>query len=81
MINYLKNNKINNILNNINKSNNYSIKNDSNIFNFNIDFSRDNRRNRVNIFEEHSKLINSRHLLNIKKNKDGPSSQNSLIKI
>ena len=80
MINYLKNNKINNILNNINKSNNYSIKNDSNIFNFNIDFSRDNRRNRVNIFEEHSKLINSRHLLNIKKNKDGPSSQNSFDK-
>ena len=80
MINYLKNNKLNTNLNNINKSNNnHSIKNESNYFHFNNDYSKDliNRRNRVNIFEENSKLINSRKLLNIGKNKEESSKQNT----
>ena len=83
MINYIKNNKLINNLNNINKSNNnHSIKNESNFFHFNCDYSKEaiNRRNRVNIFEEHSKLINSKRLLNIKKTKEETSKQNTFDK-
>lgn len=80
MINYLKNNKIINI----NKSNNnHSIKNESNFFHFNNEYQKDliKRRNKVNIFEEHSKLlINSRKLLNLKKNKEDISNQNTFDK-
>ena len=81
MINYLKNNKINNNLNN-NKINNNLIKNESNFFHFNNEFCKDltKRRNRVNIFEEHSKLINSRKFFNIKKNKEESSKQNTFDK-
>ena len=83
MINYIKNNKLINNINNINKSNNnHSIKNESNFFHFKYDYSKEaiNRRNRVNIFEEHSKLINSKRLLNIKKTKEETSKQNTFDK-
>ena len=75
MLNYLKNNKINNNLNNINKSNNNSIKNDTNYFHFKNEYSKDfiNRRNRVNIFEENSKLIKTRKILNLKNSKEESS--------
>ena len=60
IINYLKNG---NNIKNINNSNNKHIKNESNYLYFNNEYSKDLliKRNRVNIFEEHSKLINSRH--------------------
>ena len=84
MINYLKNNKINNNRNKINDNNNNnknnSVKNESYFFNFNNGLSKDliKKRNRVKIFEEHSKLvINSRKLLNLKKGKGDISNQSS----
>ena len=83
LINYLKNNKINNNLNNNNKINNNNlIKNESNFFHFNNEFHKDitKRRNRVNIFEEHSKQINSRKYLNLKKTKEESSNQNTFDK-
>ncbi len=83
LINYLKNNKINNNLNNNNKINNNNlIKNESNFFHFNNEFHKDitKRRNRVNIFEEHSKQINSRKFLNLKKTKEESSNQNTFDK-
>ena len=81
MINYLKNNKKNNILNNINKSNNnHSIKNESNYFNLNNDISKAYKKNRVNIFEGNSKLVYSKQLLNINKNREELSKQNSFDK-
>ena len=82
MLNYLKNNKINNNLNNINKSNNNSIKNDTNYFHFKNEYSKDfiNRRNRVNIFEENSKLIKTRKILNLKNSKEETSKQRIFCK-
>ena len=84
MINYLKNNKINNNRNKINDNNNNnknnSVKNESYFFHFNNELSKDliKKRNRVKIFEEHSKLvINSRKLLNLKKGKGDISNQSS----
>ena len=79
MINYLKNG---NNIKNINNSNNKHIKNESNYLYFNNDYSKEllYKRNRVNIFEEQSKLINSRKLLNTKKNKEDPSKQNTFDK-
>jgi hypothetical protein len=79
MINYLKNG---NNIKNINNSNNKHIKNESNYLYFNNEYSKDLliKRNRVNIFEEHSKLINSRKLLNSKKNKEESSKQNTFDK-
>ena len=68
MINYLKNG---NNIKNINNSNNKHIKNESNYLYFNNDYSKEllYKRNRVNMFEEQSKLINSKKLLNTKKTK------------
>ena len=83
MLNYLKNNKINNNLNNINKSNNNnSIKNETNFFHFKNEYSKDfiNRRNRVNIFEENSKLIKTRKILNLKNSKEETSKQRIFYK-
>ena len=83
MINYIKNNKLINNLYNINKSNyNHSTKNEPNYFHFNNDYSKDiiHKRNRVNIFEEHSKLINSKKVLNIKKSQEELSSHNTFDK-
>ena len=76
MINYLKNG---NNIKNINNSNNKHIKNESNYLYFNNEYSKDLiiKKNRVNIFEEHSKLINCRKLLNTKKNKEESSKHNT----
>ena len=79
MINYLKNG---NNIKNINNSNNKHIKNESNYLYFNNDYSKEllYKRNRVNMFEEQSKLINSKKLLNTKKSKEDPSKQNTFDK-
>ena len=82
VINYLKNNKIINNRNKINDNNNKnnSVKNESYFFHFNNEYSKDiiKRKNRLKIFEDHSKLlINSRKLLNIKKGKGDISNQST----
>ena len=71
MINYISNN-INNNINKTNSNNTLSNKNETNYFYYHNDNYKEalNQRNRVNIFEEHSKLINSKKTLNIKKTKE-----------
>ena len=76
MINYISNN-INNNINKTNSNNTLSNKNETNYFYYHNDNYKEalNQRNRVNIFEEHSKLINSKKTLNIKKTKEEISNQ------
>ena len=73
MINYITNNNFTINLN----SNNYtnktlSIKNDSNYFHFHNENSKVilNKKNRVNLYEEQSKIINTKKLLNLKRKEE-----------
>ena len=82
MINYITNNNITNNLNTINNINKtLSNKNGSNYFHFYNEHSKEifKRRNRVNLYEEHSKIINSKKILNLKK-KEESSKQNTFEK-
>ena len=81
MINYLSNN-INNNIYKTNSNNTLSNKFETNYFNYHNDNYKEaiNQRNRVNIYEEHSKLINSKKTLNIKKSKEEISIQNTFDK-
>ena len=80
MINYISNN-INNIYK-TNSNNTLFNKYETNHFFYHNDNYKEalNQRNRVNIYEEHSKLINSKKTLNIKKSKEEISTQNTFDK-
>ena len=77
MINYISNN-INNHINHTNSNYTLSNKNENNYFHCHNDNSKDISRqiNRVNIYEEHTKLINSKKVFNIKRSKEDISNQN-----
>ena len=81
MINYISNN-INNNINKTNSNYTFSNKYETNYFYHHNDNYKEalNQRNRVNIYEEHSKLINSKKTLNIKKSKEEISNQNTFDK-
>ena len=76
MIKYISNN-INNVYK-TNSNNTLSNKNETNYFYYHNDNYKEalNQRNRVNMYEEQSKLINSKKTLNIKKSKEEISNQN-----
>ena len=76
MIKYISNN-INNVYK-TNSNNTLSNKNEANYFYYHNDNYKEalNQRNRVNMYEEQSKLINSKKTLNIKKSKEEISNQN-----
>ena len=81
MINYISNN-INNNINKTNSNYTFSNKYETNYFYHHNDNYKEalNQRNRVNIYEEHSKLIKSKKTLNIKKSKEEISNQNTFDK-
>ena len=81
MINYISNN-INNHINHTNSNNTLSNKNETNYLHYHNDNCKDISKqiNRVNIYEEHRKLINSRQKLNIKRSKEDISNQNNYDK-
>ena len=77
MINYISNN-INNHINHTNSNNTLSNKNETNYLHYHNDNSKDISKqiNRVNIYEENTKLINSKKRFNIKRSKEDISNQN-----
>ena len=77
MINYISNN-INNHINHTNSNNTLSNKNEKNYLHYHNDNSKDISKqiNRVNIYEENTKLINSKKRFNVKRNKEDISNQN-----
>ena len=77
MINYINNN-INNHINHTNSNNTLSNKNEKNYLHYHNDNSKDISKqiNRVNIYEENTKLINSKKRFNVKRNKEDISNQN-----
>ena len=81
MINYISNN-INNHINHTHSNNTLSNKNETNYLHYHNDNCKDISKqiNRVNIYEEHTKLINSRQKLNIKRSKEDISNQNNFDK-
>jgi hypothetical protein len=75
-------NNINNYINHTNSNNTLSNKNETNYLHYHNDNSKDISKqiNRVNIYEENTKLINSKKKFNIKRRQEDISNQNTFDK-